>query len=614
MATEPNPAGDSVRSTSSWRWPAVIESVVIAVILIVLSAILIPVLQQAREAARRTECKSHLKAIGLALHQYHDKHGSFPPAYIVDADGKRLHSWRVLILPELGFDALYARYRFDEPWDGPHNTTLIKEMPPIFGCPSDSSRPVGTTNYSAIVGVETMWPMEFASTIRMITDGTSNTLMVVETDDLHVPWTEPRDPTVEEVRRGANRKTSPGFCSHHDRGAQACLADGAVKFLSERLDLGILRSLGNAASGGPMPIPGLKIPVNFGADQHAVAKSHHEMPKTIVHATLVAPIAQGKNIVTCATLPLASEELKTFLNVKAVELNPPSSLATELNQTRFPRSALSEESYLALGGRCDEVILARIRQTRAQKFPNAILPLPDPLATDEFIVYAYLFKWLPFHSNFDKLIHPLPFHTSEGVHQVQSFGIDQYELAAPHEESLRQQVDVLDYASDKDFIVRLKTQSDHIVLAKIAPDATLESTWQSVLRRSKTPLGGVPPAPVTVGEKLVVPLVGLYVYREYDELSPRHIIDTDYRLRVATQYIKFQLDESGARLESSVELIGDSGPGPAPLPPKPREFIFDHSFLLAMHQPGSDVPYLLMWVTNEELLVPTADDDGIRKR
>ena len=63
--------------------------------------------RDAREAARRSQCKGNLKQIGLALLNYHDTFGCFPPAYIADADGKPMHSWRVLILPYIDNAQLY---------------------------------------------------------------------------------------------------------------------------------------------------------------------------------------------------------------------------------------------------------------------------------------------------------------------------------------------------------------------------------------------------------------------------------------------------------------------------------------------------------------------------
>ena len=70
--------------------------------LVVLAVLAYYAVQQVRQDARRNACKDNLRQIGLALSAYHEEYGSFPPAYIVDAAGRRMHSWRVLILPYLG--------------------------------------------------------------------------------------------------------------------------------------------------------------------------------------------------------------------------------------------------------------------------------------------------------------------------------------------------------------------------------------------------------------------------------------------------------------------------------------------------------------------------------
>src|SRR5262249_38134338 len=108
---------------------------------------------QARDAARRIQCGNNLKQIGLALLNYESTYGTFPPAYIADESGKPMHSWRVLILPQLGEGALYEQYRFDEPWDGPSNRRLLSEMPAIYACRSHAGRNPGTnTAYAAALG------------------------------------------------------------------------------------------------------------------------------------------------------------------------------------------------------------------------------------------------------------------------------------------------------------------------------------------------------------------------------------------------------------------------------------------------------------------------------
>ena len=116
-----------------------IELLVVIAIIAVLIALLLPAVQQAREAARRSACKNNLKQIGLALHNYHNAYGSFPPAFVPDAEGHPAHSWRVLLLPYVDGEELYSLYRFDEPWNGPHNSKLADKIPSVYRCPSFGS-------------------------------------------------------------------------------------------------------------------------------------------------------------------------------------------------------------------------------------------------------------------------------------------------------------------------------------------------------------------------------------------------------------------------------------------------------------------------------------------
>jgi len=115
-------------------------------------ALLLPAVQAAREAARRMACRNNLGTIGLAMQNYHQKYGSFPPSFIPDKHGKPKHSWRVLLLPFLNEEALYRKYRFDEPWNGPHNSALASQMPSVYLCPSESPPGVSQTSYAMIVG------------------------------------------------------------------------------------------------------------------------------------------------------------------------------------------------------------------------------------------------------------------------------------------------------------------------------------------------------------------------------------------------------------------------------------------------------------------------------
>ncbi|HEV3298967.1 MAG TPA: DUF1559 domain-containing protein [Planctomycetaceae bacterium] len=201
--------------------------------------------------ARRTDCKNHLKQIALAMHNYHDQYGSFPPAYIADKNGRPMHSWRVLLLPFLEFGPLYDQYRFDEPWNGPHNRELAALPIQLFHCAADAGRKTDTS-YLVVVGPKTIFPSAASMAIKDIPDGTSNTILLVEAGDSGINWLEPRDMSYEEALRGINPKTGWGISSHHEGGAQVAFADGSSPLLSDDTPIEKLRLFLERNDGQPV--------------------------------------------------------------------------------------------------------------------------------------------------------------------------------------------------------------------------------------------------------------------------------------------------------------------------------------------------------------------------
>jgi hypothetical protein len=197
-------------------------------------------------AYRRSHCKNNLKQIGLALHNYHDAYGCFPPAFIADDQGRPMHSWRGLLLPFLDEGPLYNRYRFDEPWDGPNNRQLADKIRDIYTCPEEREKgaPVPPeTSYLAVVGPDTAWPGSKGRALSEIKDPASETLMVVEVADSGIHWMEPRDLHVLQMAPLINSQSGQGISSRHKGGAQAMLVDGAVRFISQNLSRGTIRGL-----------------------------------------------------------------------------------------------------------------------------------------------------------------------------------------------------------------------------------------------------------------------------------------------------------------------------------------------------------------------------------
>lgn len=182
---------------------------------------------------RRTRCLNNIHNVGVALHNYHSIYGTLPPAYITDANGRPMHSWRVLILPFLDRNDLYAEYRFDEPWDGPNNLKLRDVIVDTFTCPEDhGGTPSTQTSYVAVVGGDTMWPGDRGMTLDDVTDGLGKTLLVVEIANSGIHWLEPRDLHVSQMSRTINGKSGQGISSMHPLGACVVFADGRGRYLS----------------------------------------------------------------------------------------------------------------------------------------------------------------------------------------------------------------------------------------------------------------------------------------------------------------------------------------------------------------------------------------------
>jgi hypothetical protein len=162
-------------------------------------------------------CNENLKSIGVALLNYHQTWGRFPPAYLSEDAGQRAHSWRVLVLPfvdraRFSFDhqAVFARYDCEVPWHSPNNAELMRftlhdrevlSAVRLYQCPSRprvDTRGELTTHYFAITGQNTAWPSDESRSLDDIAIP-EETLLVVECFDRAVPWLEPSDVALNEA-------------------------------------------------------------------------------------------------------------------------------------------------------------------------------------------------------------------------------------------------------------------------------------------------------------------------------------------------------------------------------------------------------------------------------
>jgi hypothetical protein len=209
----------------------------------VLSGLLLPAVQAARESARQMQSSNNLRQIMLALLNYHDANGKFPAQAIAQVDGNPLLSWRVAILPYLGEQALYDQFHLDEPWDSEHNIALLEQMPEFFRNPSNPPS-AGMTTYLVPMGKGVGLNSEGLK-IQEITDGTSNTLAVLDVDPQYgVPWTKPDDLDIRQ---------NEVLDWLRAEGSNAGFFDGSVRIIDLEIDTEVLEAMMTRAGGEVIP-------------------------------------------------------------------------------------------------------------------------------------------------------------------------------------------------------------------------------------------------------------------------------------------------------------------------------------------------------------------------
>jgi len=182
----------------------------------------------------------------LAVANYHDGHGHYPPAYVADAQGRPTHSWRVLLLPYLEQEALYKDYDPSEPWNAPNNRRLAPRMPRAYAFHGEHRPGLTTTNYLAVVGPETVWPGATTRCSKDVTDGLSSTILIVENRGAGAHWMEPRDLSFTAM---SYRVNDPAGISSKYQDPAVAMLDGGLHRLRKDLPASTLRALLTVSGG-----------------------------------------------------------------------------------------------------------------------------------------------------------------------------------------------------------------------------------------------------------------------------------------------------------------------------------------------------------------------------
>jgi prepilin-type N-terminal cleavage/methylation domain-containing protein/prepilin-type processing-associated H-X9-DG protein len=259
-----------------------VELLVVIAIIGVLIGLLLPAVQAAREAARRMQCSSNLRQLGIAMHNYHDTLGCFPPGFMALTHTGQISggwAWGVFLMPFIEQSPLQnelspTRYTLSQVIEDPALLPMLQMRLSVFTCPSSPMQPlrefrgggqqmVSTANYTCCRGFfdyggathlnkrnNGVFYAQSGTRIRDITDGTSNTFAIGERTVLDVHRTDPaRWPSwcgpgglgigstvsssvAAELNHPSNMHS---FSSHHPGGAMFCFADGSVHFISDTI-------------------------------------------------------------------------------------------------------------------------------------------------------------------------------------------------------------------------------------------------------------------------------------------------------------------------------------------------------------------------------------------
>jgi hypothetical protein len=236
-----------------------------------LIGLLVPAVQKVREAATHIQNANNLKETCIAMQEYHDTFGRYPPAVVYDRTGKPLYSWRVLLLPYLGQENLYRQFHLDEPWDSPHNKPLLASMPKVYAEPASTPpKEPFATHYQVFDGPGAAFESDPRPGLRPfgllglppdalrestkptravdIRDGTSTTILIVEARDA-IPWSKPGDVAYDP------RGPVPLLGMFNNGDFTAAMADGTVHRFRRGTDEKLIRACITRDGGEVVNLP-----------------------------------------------------------------------------------------------------------------------------------------------------------------------------------------------------------------------------------------------------------------------------------------------------------------------------------------------------------------------
>lgn len=247
------------------------------------TALLLPAVQQARAAARRTQSKNNLRVLGLALHNFHDRNQAFPGGTIGNQpEVEQRLSWLVPLLPFLPDADASAAFDLEAGWSAEPNQAASLQVLSVLRNPSvpeEDDNDIPVTDYVGIAGVGVDGPKlpvghpkagvfgnRAGTRLQEITDGTSNTLMIGEVDHERGSWTRGGRSTIRSltqapyIRSAGEPPTADGFGGQSVGGCHFLMADGSVRFISSGVDPQVLERAATICGGEDLDLDADPVP------------------------------------------------------------------------------------------------------------------------------------------------------------------------------------------------------------------------------------------------------------------------------------------------------------------------------------------------------------------
>jgi hypothetical protein len=267
----------------------------------------------------------------------------------------------------------------------------------------------------------------------------------------------------------------------------------------------------------------------------------------------------------------------------------PNSTIDALNQSTFTKNDLNSKSYIAYADFIKNGLINKIQKELKEKFNESSHVDFSNLKPSDILAYSFLLKTLTFTKKFENL------DTYFLQNNVQAFGIKKVNNDIDHK--LKNQVYINYYANDNDFALCLKPQGSDII-GLIKTPKSFKSIHEMILATPKT----TSEYRLKTDESIIIPKLEFNLEHHFKELINQHIYInkqiSDYFISDAVQFIKFLLNEEGAKLRSEAAIVCRKCISHN----TNRQFIFDKPFLIYLKEEQSNIPYFAIWVTNSEFM------------